>query len=73
MNELIPIGFIPPVQPKEVNDALPEIERQVDALLDLTPAQRKQVREIAIAHVKNNQGRLPNIPGIANHVKTNSL
>ncbi|HET6145183.1 MAG TPA: hypothetical protein VFE02_16860 [Candidatus Acidoferrales bacterium] len=72
MNELMPIGFIPPIQPKEQKEAAVEIDKQLDAIVDLTATQRASVREIALAHAKNNQGRVPNISGIANLVRTSS-
>lgn len=72
MNELMPIGFIPPIQPKAIKEASAEINKQLDALPDLTASQRSRVREIAIAHAKNNEGRLPSISGIVNLVKASS-
>jgi hypothetical protein len=69
MNELIPIGFLRPIQDKEITDAFAAIDKQVAALTELTVEQRKQVRLIARAHAKNNQGRLPDFHGLATHVK----
>lgn len=69
MNELIPIGVIRPMLPKEVTDAYASIEMQVGILPDLTPEQRKQVRDIARAWASNNEGRLPSLLGIARRVR----
>jgi hypothetical protein len=71
--ELLPIGFIPAILPKEMHEAFAAIDEQVGTLLDLTPEQRKQVRDIARAHAKNNDGRLPNLVGVARHVRGRDL
>ena len=69
MNELFLIGR--PKQKKEMTAAFAAIDEQVAALTDLTVEQRKQVRLIARAHAGNNQGRLPDFRGLANHVRVN--
>lgn len=53
----------------EVNDA---IRSQVATLSDLTDEQRTKVKDIAVAYAKSHGYVLPNISGIANHVRSDS-
>lgn len=70
MNEIFPIGFIPPVKSKEVREAAPTIDKEVAALPGLTRNQRDRVKVIALAYVENNYGRLPNFTGLARLVRS---
>jgi glycerate kinase len=46
------------------------IETEVNAISDLTPEQATAVIDIAVAYTKTHGFQLPNISGIANHVRS---
>jgi hypothetical protein len=48
------------------------ITTQVDSISDLTPEQKQKVIDIAFAYARTHAFELPNISGIANHVRSNS-
>lgn len=59
-----------PALEAKILDVQATTEAEVNAISDLTPEQKAKVIVIAVAYAKNHAYQIPNISGIANHIRS---